>query len=65
MKGPFRELIPVGQQMVSVRLPAGAKPGKIRLLAANKSVKATRADQTLTLTVPSVLDHEIIAIDLA
>jgi hypothetical protein len=65
MKGPFRELIPVGEQKVSVRLPAGAKGGKIRLLAADKSVKAARSGPTLTITVPSVLDHEIVAIDLA
>ena len=26
MKGPFRELIPVGEQQVVVRLPPGARP---------------------------------------
>jgi hypothetical protein len=64
MKGPFRELIQVGEQKVSVRLPAGAKAGRIRLLAADKGVKAARSGSTLTITVPSVLDHEIVAIDL-
>ena len=34
MKGPFRELIPVGEQQVVVRLPAGAKATKVHLLVA-------------------------------
>ena len=39
MKGPVRELIPVGEQKVRLRLPEGAKPKQVRLLAADKSVR--------------------------
>jgi len=64
MKGPIRELIPVGPQTVRLRLPAGAKPRRVHLLAAGKSPRVERAGPHLTLTVPSILDHEIVAVDL-
>ena len=64
MKGPLRELIPIGPQRVSVRLPAGAKPLKVHLLAADKTPHVQHSGHDLLLTVPSILDHEIVAIDL-
>ncbi|HEY5909382.1 MAG TPA: beta-galactosidase trimerization domain-containing protein [Verrucomicrobiae bacterium] len=64
MKGPVRELIPVGEQQVRVRLPDGARVRKVRLLAANKPVHARRDHSWLSLAVPSILDHEVVAIDL-
>ena len=64
MKGPIRELIPVGSQRVEVRLPEGAKARRVRLLAADASPKIQREGSLLKLTVPSILDHEIVAIDL-
>ncbi len=63
MKGPFRELIPIGEQTVRVRLPEGKQPRKVHLLAAGKSPRSKAAGAHLTVTVPSILDHEIIAID--
>jgi len=64
MKGPIRELIPTGPQSVRLRLPDGKKPRKVHLLAANKAPHVSRAGGHLTVTVPSILDHEIVAIDL-
>ncbi|MBI3414468.1 MAG: beta-galactosidase trimerization domain-containing protein [Verrucomicrobia bacterium] len=64
MKGPVRELIAVGSQRVRVRLPAGAKPGRVHLLAAGKTVSTRRDGEYLLATVPSVFDHEVLAIDL-
>jgi hypothetical protein len=64
MKGPLRELIPVGPQRVRLRLPRGAMPRRVHLLAADKAVPFERSGDELTLTVPSILDHEIVAIDL-
>jgi hypothetical protein len=64
MKGPFRELIRVGEQKLRVRLPDGVKSGKVRLLAADRAPKLVRSAHDLLITVPSVLDHEIVAIDL-
>ncbi len=64
MKGPLRELIPVGEQKVRLRLPAGTQPRKVRLLAAGKNPRFQQAGAYLSVTVPSVLDHEIVAIDV-
>jgi hypothetical protein len=64
MKGPVRELIPVGEQKVQVRLPAGAQAKRVRLLAAATKLPVKQTGQYLRVTVPSVLDHEVVAIDL-
>ena len=64
MKGPLRELLPVGEQKVRVRLPEGARAKKVQLLAQAKTPRTQRAGQYLTITVPSILDHEVVAIDL-
>jgi hypothetical protein len=64
MKGPVRELIPVGEQTVRLRVPEGAKVRSVRLLAAEASPRTEQAGVWLTVTVPSVLDHEVVAVDL-
>ncbi|MCI0364352.1 MAG: beta-galactosidase trimerization domain-containing protein, partial [Phycisphaerales bacterium] len=64
MKGPIRELIPVGPHSVRLRLPDGTKPRGVRLLAADKTPKADRSGRHLTVTIPSILDHEVVAVDL-
>ena len=64
MKGPLREVLPVGPLRVRVRLPAGPSPKRIQLLTAGSTVQATPAAGVLSVTVPSVDVHEVIAIDL-
>jgi len=64
MKGPVRELIPVGEQQVRLRVPAGTQAGQVRLLAAGTTPRIERSGDFLTLTVPSILDHEVVAVDL-
>jgi hypothetical protein len=64
MKGPVRELIPIGEQTVRVRLPDGTRARQIRLLAADRTLRVQRAGPYLNVTVPSILDHEVVAIDL-
>jgi hypothetical protein len=64
MKGPVRELIPIGEQQVRLRLPAGTTAKTVRLLAAGTSPRVARSGAFLDITVPSVLDHEIVAVDL-
>ena len=64
MKGPIRELIPIGAQKVRVLLPDGAQAKKVRLLAAGKSPRVERSGRYLSFTVASILDHEVVAIDL-
>ena len=64
MKGPFREFIPVGAQKVRVRLRDGERAKKVHLLVAEKSPHTEHRGSELTVIVPSVLDHEVVAIDL-
>jgi hypothetical protein len=64
MKGPIREFIPTPPQQVTVHLPMDAKVKKVRLLVSGQTPHVREANETVTLTVPSILDHEVIAIDL-
>ena len=63
MKGPFRELMPVGQQVVRVKLPEGTEVKGVRLLCAEQESIAKENDGYLTVVVPGILDHEVVAID--
>jgi hypothetical protein len=65
MKGPLRDFMPVPAQEVSVRLPRGRKAGKVQLLVGGQTPRTREANGILQLTVPSILDHEVIAIDLS
>jgi hypothetical protein len=64
MKGPLREIIPVGPQRVRIRVPAGARPTRVHLLTAGSTLPIVESNGALTLTVPSIDVHEVIAIDL-
>jgi hypothetical protein len=64
MKGPYRAFFPVGPHTVRVNLPSGIKPTKGRLLVADANVDLSRSGSVLHLNVPSILDHEVVAIDL-
>ncbi|MVM28984.1 hypothetical protein GO755_02985 [Spirosoma sp. HMF4905] len=64
MKGPFRELIPVDAQ-VSITVPAGAKVTGVKLLMSDQKPKFELKGGKVTVSVPKILDHEIVALDLA
>jgi hypothetical protein len=64
MKGPFREIFAIANQKVKVRLPQGKKARKVQLLVAGGSPPTHEAAGYLTLTVPSIDVHEVVAIDL-
>ena len=64
MKGPFRELIPISEQRVRVRLPQGKKAKKVQLLVSGKPMRADESAGYVAVTVPAILAHEVIAIDL-
>jgi hypothetical protein len=64
MKGSVRELLPVGEQKVRLRLPDGSRAQKVRLIAAEKILPFEQSGQSVSVVVPSVLDHEVVAIDL-
>jgi len=63
MKGPLREVIPVGPLRVRVRLPDDLRPAKAHLLTAGKPLQPEVAGGIWSLTVPSVDVHEVIAIE--
>ena len=65
MKGPYRDFFPIGAQTIKLRLPAGVHAKQARLLVAEKATPIARSGQTiLILNVPTILDHEVVAIDI-
>ena len=63
MKGPLRETLPVGPQRVRVRLPPQTRARRVHLLTAGSSPRVEESGNVLTVTVPSVDVHEVVAID--
>lgn len=64
MKGPLREPIPVGAQKVRLKLPEGARAKKVQLLVGGQTPRTEESGGWLTLTVPSILYHEVVAVDV-
>jgi hypothetical protein len=64
MKGPVRELLPVGEQRVRVRLPEGSRAKRVQLLVAGTSLPIRESAGWLEVKVPSIRAHEVIAVDL-
>ncbi len=64
MRGPFRELLPVGEQEVLVQLPEGKQAKRVKLLRSGLTPDAEIGPGYVKVTVPQVVDHEIVAIDL-
>ena len=65
MKGPFRELIPLAEQQVQIQLPRDVKIKRVHCLVAGKNLDYEKADNVISCAVPSILDHEVIALDLS
>ncbi|MEZ4733583.1 MAG: beta-galactosidase trimerization domain-containing protein [Caldilineaceae bacterium] len=63
MKGPVRELLPVGEQTVRVQLPAGKSAQQVQLLRSAMTPVWQVVEGILQVTVPTVVDHEVVAID--
>jgi hypothetical protein len=63
MKGPLREFLPLPAQQVIVRLPEGRKCRAAKLLASGQTPRSQQAAGQVRLTVPAILDHEVVAID--
>jgi hypothetical protein len=63
MKGPLRDAIPIGPLRARVRLPPGTKPKQVKLLTAGTTPRAQVSDGMVSVTVPTVEIHEVIAID--
>jgi len=64
MKGPYREFLPCPPQRVRIRLPEGERPRGVRLLVSGERPEAEIGERCVSLTVPRVLCHEVVALDL-
>jgi hypothetical protein len=64
MKGPIREPIPIGAQKLRARLPEGKKARRVQLLVSGQTPRVEESGGWVVLTVPSILIHEVVAIDL-
>ena len=63
LKGPFRELIPLTEQRVSMNLPDGKQVKNLKLLKLGEEVEYKIENGKIYFSVPEILDHEIVAID--
>ena len=64
MKGPVRELLPVGEQRVRLRLPEGRRARRVRFLVSGASPSFRQSEGWLEVAVPSIKAHEVVAVDL-
>ncbi|MGI8961762.1 MAG: beta-galactosidase trimerization domain-containing protein [Bryobacteraceae bacterium] len=65
MKGPVREIFPVGGQRVQIRIPQTQRVAKAHLLVANRPIPFLQEKDVVKVHVPSVAVHEVVALDLA
>ena len=63
MKGPVREVIPVSDQRVRIRIPDGRRVARAKLLVAGNSRPFRGEQDFIVLDVPSIVVHEVIALD--
>jgi hypothetical protein len=65
MKGPVREIIPIGLQKVRLRVTPGKKVADVKLLVAGTRPRFSETDGVVSVEVPSIGVHEVVALDLA
>jgi hypothetical protein len=54
----------VGPHTIRINLPGDLQPKKARLLVADTNAEGSRSGTVHTVRVPSILDHEVVALDL-
>jgi Hypothetical glycosyl hydrolase 6 len=64
MRGAFRELVPLGEQRVRIRLPRHAQVSGARLLRRDVPIDPRVTDGVAEVVVAGITDHEVIALDL-
>lgn len=64
MKGPFRDFFPVGPLKVTIQLPIQVHALRAQLLVAGSVAPVEISGGRISVTIPSILDHEVIAIDV-
>jgi len=65
MKGPIREVYPVGRQDVSIAIPEGKTFGQAELLVAGGTAEAKVADGRVAVVVPSIATIEVVHVTWA
>jgi hypothetical protein len=60
LKGPVREVLPLGPQRVSIAVPPGRSVAKAALLVAGRQVPAARQDGRVVIEVPSIDRLEVV-----
>jgi hypothetical protein len=60
MKGPIREVFPVGRHTVSVAVPKGRKLDKARLLVSGRRAKASVSKGRVEVEVPGIDTLEVV-----
>jgi len=64
MRGPIRELVPLPEQRVRIRLPDGATAVRVQLLVGDRAPHVETPAGYVDVTIPAIRDHEVIAVDL-
>jgi hypothetical protein len=65
MKGPIREVFPVGRHTVTVAVPRGKMFGSARLLVAGRKAKANVSKGRVEIEVPSIETLEVVLLTWA
>jgi type 1 glutamine amidotransferase len=64
LKGPIREILPIGPQRVRIELPAGATPREVRFLVGGVAAQWRQTGAWMETTTPPIALHEVIAVEL-
>jgi hypothetical protein len=65
MKGPIREIIPTPPQKVKIRVPDGRKVSKVKFLVSGRTPAHRESNGVISVDIPSIELHEVIAVDFA
>jgi hypothetical protein len=65
MKGPVREILPSPPQKVRIRVPDGRRVRKVQFLVSGKAPAYREAGGVVSVEIPSIDLHEVVALDLA
>ena len=65
MKGPYREIIPLRGQRVSLRLPKGRRATNVQLLVSKQKPRVSESNGAVVADIPEIGLHEVLAVDLS
>jgi len=63
-RGSINRIIPVRPEVLKVKLPAGKKASAAKLLMKGDTLSFKQDGDTVQLTINSIDDYEVVAIDL-